>query len=339
MPKKNTGYRKEWRQERKVFEIIWYERGKRFRKTTGTDDSKQADRFLSEFIKDEERRSVSRVVSDILADYSEEHAPHTASPASIGYAVKNLLPFFGDLSVEEITKAKCQEYSKFRKPAKNETIRKELNIFKAALNHDYEENRIEKVPPVWMPPPGESKDRWLTRKEAAALLLEARKGPWYLPWFILISLYSGQRKGAVLNLTWDRVDLENGKINWQYGIRTNKRRPKQPMPDELKMFLRYISRYGTRGFVLHKDGEKLGEIKKALSGALKRAKIKDVTPHTLRHTAVTWMLQSGTDIWSISGFTGISLKTIENTYGHHASDYMEEARTSSKRARAKRRPL
>lgn len=340
MPKKNRGPKLEWRPERGNYEIIWFDKGKRRRLSTGESSLGKATQILKEHIERTKRRAVSRLIDDVLADYQEEHAPNTASPAGIAYSVRNLEPFFGDLAVEEITKAKCQEYCAWRRAAKavsNDTLRKELNILKAALNHDRAASRIMVTPSVWMPDPAPARDRWLTRKEAAAVLNASRKGPWHLPWFIIISLYTGQRKQAVLNLTWDRVDLDNGKINWQYGRATNKRRPRQPMPDELKMFLHYLQRYGTHGFVLSINGSNIGDIRKSLSTALKLAGIEGVTPHTLKHTAITWMLQSGTDIWAAAGFSGTSVRTIEKTYGHHAPDYMEEARTSAMRARQKRR--
>lgn len=339
MPKKNKGYFLEWRRERNVWEIIWFERGRRRRHSTRTNDSEQAEEYLERFRKKQKRRAVSRLIDDVLSDYQEEHASHTSKPVDIANCVLNLLTFFEELSVDDITKAQCQKFVTLRRKdgVSDSTIRKDLEILRAALNHDKNEKRIASVPPVWMPEKSEPRDRWLTRKEAAALLRASRKQTRHLPWFILLSLYSGQRKKAVLNLTWDRVDLENGRINWQYGIRTNKRRPHQPMPDELKMFLRYLTAYGTRGFVLHIDGERIGDIKKSLSTALKRAGIEGASAHTLKHTALTWMMQNGTDIWSAAGFSGTSTKTIEHTYGHHASDYLEEARNNSKRGREKRR--
>jgi integrase len=270
-----------------------------------------------------------------LTDYQTEHAPYTASPERIAYSILNLSPFFGNLSVSNITNAKCKEYATDRN-ASDGTIRRELGTLRAALNHDKKEGRIEIVPHIWMPEPTRSKDRWLTRKEAAALLKASRNVAFHLPWFILISLYSGQRKQAVLSLTWDRVDLDNGTIDWQYGRETKKRRIRQPMPDELKMFLKYLSRYGTDGYVLNIKGRKIGDIRKGLEAALTNAKINNATPHTLKHTAITWMLQNGTDLWSVAGFTGTSVKTLETTYGHHSPDYLENARTSFKTARRKR---
>ena len=51
----------------------------------------------------------------------------------------------------------------------------------------------------------------------------------------------------------------------------------------------------------------------------------NVTPHTLRHTAATWLMQLGTDPWEAAGYLGMSVKVLIDTYGHHHPDYMKEA--------------
>ena len=45
----------------------------------------------------------------------------------------------------------------------------------------------------------------------------------------------------------------------------------------------------------------------------------NVTPHTLRHTAATWLMQLGTDPWEAAGYLGMSVKVLIDTYGHHPS--------------------
>ena len=50
-----------------------------------------------------------------------------------------------------------------------------------------------------------------------------------------------------------------------------------------------------------------------------------VTPHTLRHTAATWLMQRGVPIWQAAGYLGMSAAMIERTYGHHHPDYMRAA--------------
>jgi integrase len=50
-----------------------------------------------------------------------------------------------------------------------------------------------------------------------------------------------------------------------------------------------------------------------------------VTPHTLRHTAATWLMQRGVPISQAAGYLGMSPMMIERTYGHHHPDYMRVA--------------
>ena len=50
-----------------------------------------------------------------------------------------------------------------------------------------------------------------------------------------------------------------------------------------------------------------------------------VSPHTLRHTAATWLMQRGADPWQVAGYLGMSLEVLLNTYGHHHPDYLLDA--------------
>ncbi|MEM8852446.1 MAG: hypothetical protein AAGD34_02025 [Pseudomonadota bacterium] len=47
----------------------------------------------------------------------------------------------------------------------------------------------------------------------------------------------------------------------------------------------------------------------------------DVTPHARRHTAISWAMQSGAEKWDVAGYFGVSLKVIEEVYGHRHPDH------------------
>jgi integrase len=49
------------------------------------------------------------------------------------------------------------------------------------------------------------------------------------------------------------------------------------------------------------------------------------TPHTLRHTAATWLMQEGADEWVSAGYLGMSVEVLRSTYGHHHPDFMKGA--------------
>jgi integrase len=59
---------------------------------------------------------------------------------------------------------------------------------------------------------------WLTRSEFAKLLWAARKASkarGHLPLFMLLAIYTGRRKEAILSLRWANVDLDNGTIDFR----------------------------------------------------------------------------------------------------------------------------
>ena len=184
------------------------------------------------------------------------------------------------------------------------------------------------------------KERWLTRQEAAAHIRAARGEPkarWHLPLFDLIGLRTGARKDAILTLQWMEnttggwVDLDAELIYWRpYGRgQTKKRRPRAtPIPSKLLRFLRY-ARWRTQRYVIEIDGEPVKNIKRAFNTACNKAGLEDVTPHTLRHTCVTWMMQRGRSTWETGQFVGMSEQMVRERYGHHSPDHLHEAKEAA----------
>jgi integrase len=269
------------------------------------------------------------LVTDVLADYGQEHAPHTSAPGRVGYAVTPLARFWEGRTVADITKEACRRYgaSRGRSPG---TVRRELGVLRAAINYAYEEGRLTRTVAVHLPESAAPRDRWLTRAEAAALLHAALGEPRvrpYLPLFILISLYTGARKEAILSLRWSQVDLATGRIDFNTpgARRTNKRRARIPIPSKLLPHLRRARRRGTDiGFVIHEDGVRLKDVKKGFASACRRAGLKEVSPHTLRHTCATWLMQAGVNIWDAAGFLGMTVETLQRVYAHHHPDHMRD---------------
>lgn len=152
------------------------------------------------------------------------------------------------------------------------------------------------------PPP---RDKWLSR-EGSAILLDAC--PPHVCLFVPLALSTGARKEAIGRLTWDRVDLENGIIDFGTG-HGNKRRTVVPIGGKALDELKDAFEVRTTGHVLEWGGRPAGNVKIAFGKACKRAGLvedsgkvgKDgkpimhpwVTPHVLRHTAPPCPEQSG----------------------------------------------
>lgn len=353
MPRRNSGARLKWIERRRTFYIVWYEHGRERLRSTGETEQRRAEAALATFIRATQRptggpRPAHEVeIGAVLDYYARNKGRFAADPARIAYAIDALLPYWAAKRVNEVNDATCAAYVEQRQRAAG-TTRRELSTLRAALN--YAAGRItDASPPVALPDGPAGKDRWLTRGEAARLLNAARGGRsdvrLYLPLFIVLGLYTGARKEAILSLRWPQVDLAAGRINFANATRTNKGRAHIPIPRPLMTFLRLARRRaaGDLGFVVHDGGKRILDIGGAWNGqadgfvqgsfgrACKRAGLVGVTPHTLRHSCGTWLAQAGVPLRDIGGWLGHTDARTSALYAHHHPDYQAGARRALER--------
>jgi integrase len=243
----------------------------------------------------------------------------------------------------------------------SETARRELEMLSAAISYWHGEDTLTTRPVVTLPDKPESTRDALTRSQAAALLraaLGSRKGPdgrWvrlkgsqranraHLRRYILIGFYTGTREAAMRALLWEEsikqawVDLDKGTIFRRgRGERdTTKRRPVVKIPPRLLAHMRRWRRLDTERSpdghqmvtVLHHGGEPIaGKIRTGFAGCVRDAGLpEEVTPHWMRHTAATWLMEAGVEMWLASAYLGMSTATLEKHYAHHRPDYQAEA--------------
>ncbi len=153
--------------------------------------------------------------------------------------------------------------------------------------------------------------------------------------FILIGLYTGTRAGAIATASPVQavgnsyVDLQRGIFYRlaQGHIQTKKRQTPVPLPPRLLAHMRrWWDRKLVRRHFVEFNGEAVRSVKTGFRHAVSLAGLSGkVTPHTLRHTAATWLMQSGTDRWQAAGYLGMSDEVLEKVYGHHHPDYLQSA--------------
>lgn len=182
----------------------------------------------------------------------------------------------------------------------------------------------------------------MTRSEAANLLWAAYRGhkSQHLARFVLVALYTGTRKDAILRMGF-APNVRGGWFDLDRGIMfrksddersTKKRRTPAPIPRQL---LAHLRRWRATGAIwaIEYNGRQVADVKRAFAKAAESAGLDDVTPHTLKHTAITWAMQNGITTWEASGFFATSQETIERVYGHHSPGFMEAARQAMERPR------
>ena len=335
MPRTGKGPRLGEHRSRRGFYIYYTEDGRSRERSTGTEDREEAERIFAEFLLERHRRAGPRdpaevLVTDVLNYYGEHHAPNVMAPERIGYALVPLSEYFAGRTVAEVPEL-CTGYPTWRGRSPG-TARRELTVLRAAINDDVRKRRtLTHGVHVELPAPPPPKDSWLRREQAAKLLrasLRMSRSRLYLPLFIVIGLHTGRRKEQILSLRWPQVDLEAGTINWDVADRqeTNKRRGKSRIPSKLLLHLARARKRGSEtGYVVHRDGKRIRDIKGSFKNAANNAELDfDISPHIFRHTRATWGMQAGADKWKLAQFLGMSVETLERVYGHHHPDFQSD---------------
>ena len=74
------------------------------------------------------------------------------------------------------------------------------------------------------------------------------------------------------------------------------------------------------------NGKPVASVKKGFKRAVRHASLTGtVTPHTLRHTATTWLMQRGVPVWEATGFLGMSAEVLLSTCGLHHPGFLHGA--------------
>jgi integrase len=309
----------------------WHIYHARRRISTGCTDRTGAEAVLAGYLKEAAKPQVAVIsIAVILEHYLADRLERGVLGAErLKWAHKPLTRILGYKPPEALTEAECRRYAvqRRREGVVDATIRTELQALKAAVRWAGAPERgiISAVPTITMPPRPEGRIRWLTRDEATRLLDACTAH--HVRLFITLGLHTAARTGAILGLTWDRVDLDGRVIDFRERgrVQTRKRRKLVRINDTLATALTEAKTVATTEYVIEWAGDRIERIKHGFSSSASRAGLVDVTPHVLRHTAVTWMLQAGVTIWEVAGMAGMTTEVVETTYGHHSPEYQKAA--------------
>lgn len=112
--------------------------------------------------------------------------------------------------------------------------------------------------------------------------------------------------GAILDLTWDRVDLDARRINLRRpGIdRQLKGRAVVPINDTAFQALHRAKEQARSEWVVEYGGQKVASVKKGVGTVARKAKLPGVSAHIFRHSAAVWQAEAGASMASIAQFLG-----------------------------------
>ncbi|UFI04650.1 tyrosine-type recombinase/integrase [Roseibium aggregatum] len=336
------------RKNRPFYFIVFHdpETGKRRECSTGTSNRDEAEEKLEDFLRDRRTQRTGRPVpphkmkiAQTLDDYANFKMGKKAAER-LSYSLSNLLTFWQDKTVDQINPETVEQYWR-TSSRKRSTCRRDLTDLRSAVNHSIRMNRLQEFRFPELPKDGKPRKRWLTQSEYVRLFWAAGdeyRSKFTLRLFLMIAYYTGARKSAIMELEWSQIDFDAGMLNFNKDgaefdevddSEGGKPRSHIPMPPELSRHLkRRFDLYGDKtNFVFHQKHNPTRRVKsidKGFRQAAKKAGLKKVTPHTLRHTRVSLLVQAGEKISDVSEYMAMSFQTLEKVYSHFNTDHIRD---------------
>lgn len=269
-----------------------------------------------------------QAASSYLARMAEVQGKHLNAKRQ--HLTQHLIPFFGSLPLSKITSFDMKRYTKQRQAhITGGTINRELATLSHLLHRAVEWGWIDRA--VKVPRLQENGGRmvYLTQDQIQRVLDAARRDTcWEIYPFIMIGLHTGMRRMEILSIRWEHVDLERLLIH----IPLAKAGPRdQPITSELAAYLGSLRATAPTDIWLFPaassaSGHRIA-VEKPFRRVMEAAGLnhKEVTRHTLRHTAITHLVQSGVDLPTVQRISGHKTLAMVARYSHQNSSHLREA--------------
>ena len=325
------------RQDSPVYWMSFSVNGKQYKRSTGTEDKRVAEAILGKVrgqvvegkwfeVDEAKQHTFDEMMEKFMREYAPSKEPTTQQRYL--YSVKHLSRYFTGLSLSDIIPSVISNYYQKRKgeEASVATINREFAMLSKAFSLAWKQWEWCKENPcsrVQKEPENNQIDRWLTHDEATRLINFCGD---YLNGdmvdIVVSSLHTGMRQGETLSIKWTEVDIFRKTITV---YKTKNHKPRTiPMNETVyQLFLRRGKIRSMSGFVFVTSNNTRHRARNLIRGFEKvteKAGIENFRFHDLRHTAATWMIQSGVDIYTVSKILGH--KDIKTTmrYAHHCPD-------------------
>lgn len=259
------------------------------------------------------------LLKDIFTDY-KKMKDQTGVKNNLQYIWNVLEPYFGHLRPDQISRETCMEYRELRQDKSKATILRELTALRAAVNWFDPHNKA-----VFYMPTADTPKFDCFHRDEIERMLQACEEP-HIELFITLSIATGARKSAVLQLTWDNIDFERGLINLGDSV-GNKKRAIVPMNFTARRVLKEAYKTRVCSHIIEYNGKPLKDIKRAFQSVIQRAEIeRRVNPHMLRKTAAVFMAEGGASMSEIAQFLGHkNSKITEEVYARFSPTYLQNA--------------
>ena len=299
------------------------------RKSLGTDDLREAEVRLAEFVAQNARfrdqQPAEMPLATVLVRYWQGHASQIASHEQARIALALWTEHWGDALVSDLTIERQEAFIRWLKERgyKNAYVSRVLSVGRAALNRAVKRQEITHAPFVIDESDRSDQEEKLRLSQTEMIrLLRAAEARPHVLMFCMIGLNTLARPDAILELSPFQVDLDARLIslNPRGRRQTKKYRPTVPITDTLLPFVqaRDVERF------VNWYGRPVKSIKRAFAATVKDAGLsEDITPYCLRHTMATELRRRGVPLWEVQGFLGHRVGSrVTETYAKFGPDHL-----------------
>jgi len=248
----------------------------------------------------------------------------------------SLVPFFGKTPIEQITTNDVERYkAQLLKEGgvTRKTVNNRLTVFRKCMSTAYEwlelEGNMPKVKWLKCPPP---KTDYLSPDECELLL---SKSNGIVREMILTAIRTGMRQGELKGLQWSSIDWQNRSITVRHSrcdyakeLMSPKSNRERHIPMDAEVYETLLKRKKNTGYVfLDTDGKTFDHqrLSYRLAGVLKKAGLRSIGWHVLRHTFASHLAMRGAPITAVQMLMGHSTITTTMRYAHLAQSTLRTA--------------
>lgn len=260
---------------------------------------------------------------------------------TLNYNLASFNKVFGAMVVRDIKPVDLENYQSKRKSEgySDSYVDQEIGAARRVINKSFDNDMVSgdvlrtfKRVPRLLKRNANARDTIISPEQFLTLMSHL---PRHAKAILATAFYTGMRKGEILSLTWDKVDLKKRVILLDAEDTKDGEPRRVPICDELAKILDSIPRPIHTNHVFLYRGKPIRDIRTSFKTALKaagieygRKKREGVVFHDLRHTFNTLMRKSGVAESVIMSITGHSTREMFDRYNTIDEDDTRQAVSS-----------
>jgi integrase len=234
--------------------------------------------------------------------------------ASFGFSLTAGLP----LSADTITRRLNENYRGDSAGSWNRCL--------SLINAIHSASEVE-APKIKRKPNPAGRTRWLTAEEWGRLRAALEEESQLLRQAAEFTLATGLRENNVLNLEWTQIDSRR-RVAWWWADQVKGGAP-HGLPLNSEAWAVLEARRGQhKKYVFANPDTGLPYVKasnRAWYAAVRKAKLKGVRWHDLRHTWASWAVMSGVPLGEVQSLGGWKTAQMVRRYAHFSTEHLAES--------------